>query len=318
MSQTSTPNGWMRPAGIVSLIVAGLSGMASATFGSGGPDGVLIAVATNPLVFIGLPLGLYWLAKSRSPVTQSNAGRFPSLEPLPLPVPPNPVPPPRPAPSPERAPTPVVASSLSPQLGCAGIILGIILLATTHFIAFSIGTSIERNQRQTAVGESSAPQTAVAESSAPPMASTRGKYWSIGATIEDVAGIEGDPERIFSEGGNIVWRYNVDDHVTFDSTRKIVVAWKNPKKSLAVTVNSKDPPPPLDPKAPYRFGSSFEEVLRAIGMPNEAESRGDGGFYENWIYTDENGRSCRIRFAGGRLQKFERNIDSGSQAASER
>lgn len=207
----------------------------------------------------------------------------------------------------ERAPIPVLPSSASPNLGVASIAMGVIVLAV---VAFLIGMTVERLHWQTRVSESSSLKTesaepehlptavseepilqtpsternnlptAVSEPSVPQTASARGKYWSIGATAEEVFEIEGEPDRIFNEpteyGYNIVWCYVPDDQVKFDGKNRTVVAWKNPKKSLAVTVNSKDAPPPLDPKAMILYDSTYDEVLRAIGMPENATLLKDG------------------------------------------
>lgn len=70
--RTSQPRGrnatdWRRPAGVVCVGIGSLGFLASAFAGGGGSlDGALTAGLLNPLFFIGVPLGIYWL-KSASP-----------------------------------------------------------------------------------------------------------------------------------------------------------------------------------------------------------------------------------------------------------
>ncbi len=57
-----TVPGWYSSAGMVAMALAVMGGVASATVGSGGTsEGAIAAVALNPFVFIGGPLGCYWL-----------------------------------------------------------------------------------------------------------------------------------------------------------------------------------------------------------------------------------------------------------------
>lgn len=54
--------GWFLPAGVVSIVLAVLGFLASAaTGGKGDLFFGLFAGALNPLFFVGLPLGIYWL-----------------------------------------------------------------------------------------------------------------------------------------------------------------------------------------------------------------------------------------------------------------
>jgi hypothetical protein len=65
MSAPSTPS-WMRPAGIGALGVAGVAAVAHLMFGvgSGGTlSGAMTATVLDPLVFIGLPAGWYFLSQ---------------------------------------------------------------------------------------------------------------------------------------------------------------------------------------------------------------------------------------------------------------
>jgi hypothetical protein len=72
--RTGTP-GWYLPAGVISLIPATLGFLASAAVaGKGDLLFGLFAGLLNPLVFVGLPLGIYWLlqhAKSAQPCAPS-------------------------------------------------------------------------------------------------------------------------------------------------------------------------------------------------------------------------------------------------------
>lgn len=67
--------GWLLPAGVVSLVLAVLGFLASAaTGGKGNLFAGLLAGVLNPLFFVGLPLGIYWLwqhAKSAQPCSPS-------------------------------------------------------------------------------------------------------------------------------------------------------------------------------------------------------------------------------------------------------
>lgn len=64
MSINKAP-GWMKPAGFVAVGFGVLSFLASAAVGGGGGlAGALLAGALNPLFFVGVPLGIYWLRRS--------------------------------------------------------------------------------------------------------------------------------------------------------------------------------------------------------------------------------------------------------------
>jgi len=58
---------WFLPAGVIALIVAVLAFFASAAMGGGGDlFGGILAGLLNPLFFVGLPLGIYWLKRYAS------------------------------------------------------------------------------------------------------------------------------------------------------------------------------------------------------------------------------------------------------------
>lgn len=61
-SANTQPPAWFLPAGIIALILATLGFLSCAAFWGGGDlFGSILAGALNPLFFIGLPLGIYWL-----------------------------------------------------------------------------------------------------------------------------------------------------------------------------------------------------------------------------------------------------------------
>lgn len=62
-----TTNRWMFPAGCVSLVIGLLGFVASAGVAGGGtPEGSLVAGLLNPLFFVGVPLGLFWIVRGAS------------------------------------------------------------------------------------------------------------------------------------------------------------------------------------------------------------------------------------------------------------
>lgn len=59
---TGTAPSWKLPAGLISVALGLFAFCASAATGGGGtPEGSLLAGLLNPIFFIGVPLGLYWL-----------------------------------------------------------------------------------------------------------------------------------------------------------------------------------------------------------------------------------------------------------------
>lgn len=64
--KTNEAPAWFLPAGVIALILGVLGFLGSAAVGGGGSaEGSLLAGLTNPLFFIGLPLGIYWLYQTR-------------------------------------------------------------------------------------------------------------------------------------------------------------------------------------------------------------------------------------------------------------
>ncbi len=60
---TDTPS-WFLPCGVIAIILAILGFLASAAVGGGGNFfGAILAGCVNPLFFVGLPLGVYWLRR---------------------------------------------------------------------------------------------------------------------------------------------------------------------------------------------------------------------------------------------------------------
>ncbi len=56
---------WMKPAGIISVALGVLGFWASASVGGGGSsEGAILAGLLNPLFFVGVPLGIYWLNRT--------------------------------------------------------------------------------------------------------------------------------------------------------------------------------------------------------------------------------------------------------------
>lgn len=61
--KTIADRGAMRIAGILLMLFAVAAGVASFNFGAGHPwtiEGAMIALALNPILIVGLPLGFYW------------------------------------------------------------------------------------------------------------------------------------------------------------------------------------------------------------------------------------------------------------------
>ena len=72
---------WFLPAGGLSLVLAAVSFIASVFVGGGGtPEGAILAVLLNPLVWLGMILGFYWIHRStdagvfRCPACNSKCG----------------------------------------------------------------------------------------------------------------------------------------------------------------------------------------------------------------------------------------------------
>lgn len=141
---------WMRTAGAIAVIVGILGFVASTAVGGGGTlGGAIIAGMLNPLFFVGVPLGLYWLHRGGAFAPSSETyGKPPIRMPAPLaPVQPKPVPLPPPAsiqPKPvsaSNAPVPAtpVASgygSLIISVAIASVIIGAILGSYLTFVQF--------------------------------------------------------------------------------------------------------------------------------------------------------------------------------------
>ena len=74
-TQTVQPTpGWYLPAGVIAVITALLAFFASAAVGGGGDAfGSILAGLLNPLFFVGMPLGVYWLSRyaNRLPVASN-------------------------------------------------------------------------------------------------------------------------------------------------------------------------------------------------------------------------------------------------------
>ena len=98
----------MTPAGWIAISSGVVTSLASAAVGGGGKlDGAITAALVNPILLIGVPLGLYWLGKSRESRLRNQRGENP-YEP---PIVPELVEPAKP--KPRRKPLPVIAMALS-------------------------------------------------------------------------------------------------------------------------------------------------------------------------------------------------------------
>lgn len=88
---------------------------------------------------------------------------------------------------------------------------------------------------------------------------------TMGSSKEDVARALGSPYAIDNYSGNslIKWYYNYDSMVMFDSNYK-VDGWVNNSHNLKITMGQKDNNAP-----PFTIGSSSEDVIKAMGTPDE-------------------------------------------------
>lgn len=266
---------WMRTAGATSVVVGILGFIASAAVGGGGTlEGAILAGMLNPLFFVGVPLGFYWLnrggAFAPSPETY---GRTPIRKPPPpAPIQPKPVPisktpvPARPTPSGNGC----IIIAVAAVAGFGGAILG-------SYLTFM---ELDSRSRSSVPGDSSASMATVDE----PSDDNDTLYWTIGSSKETVEEIEGTPVRIRKSQVVESWSYNWGDSVTFDIQTGKVFGWYNESGRLraAMVTNGKIARP--DPKATFQEGSTKEDVVRAQGSPKRVE-KNTMLRQETWTYN---------------------------------
>jgi hypothetical protein len=245
-NQNTAPS-WMGPAGGWALAFGILGFVASAAVG-GGPslEGALVAGVTNPLFFIGVPLGLYWLARSNSGSSASrlSGDGFPALDPPPaLPSKPLPDLPPK------------LAGNINPlsgSHGCFGYLYLLVLLGASHLLAFFVGgyavqsttPQVQRPSSEMAVGKSGA-KSQQAVSTASPVEAVRANTFRLELPKDVTTMKQGERRTItigMTRGINFDQDVTIDfvqapAGITFEPARPIL---KHGERDVTVVVNAAD------------------------------------------------------------------------------
>ncbi|MEC0259346.1 DnaJ domain-containing protein [Paenibacillus lautus] len=98
--------------------------------------------------------------------------------------------------------------------------------------------------------------------------------FTLGSNKDEVLKVMGEPDEKEEFGNVSSWRYQ-DSYIEFDENKK-VAGWSNYSKVLRVTVGSKQEGAP-----PFRKGSSKEDVVHAMGTPDEVTHWGLIWHYQN-------------------------------------
>jgi hypothetical protein len=305
---------WMQPAGLIAVVIGGVGFIASGAIG-GGPTlaGALAAGALNPLFFIGVPLGLYWLYRTgffvgastgastgshtaplggpgkppvqnspsqhHAPLDQIDDGELPLLEPAPFKgavTSVNPVP-------------YVLAFGLG--VGAAGVVLGVLVLGYFHNDRDQ--SAIRRTAHDSKMETSTDTTNGSHEVKQAADESKGSLCWTLGATRGSVREIEGPPTFVQQDRvwDTEVWTYATGDRVIFDVATGRAVEWSNKNGSLHAVMPSDGGVATPRPGAFFTVGSSREDVARAQGTPHTV-SLDPVWNVEVWMY----GTSDSVRF----------------------